>query len=58
MCGFNYEELRLIRLALGTEIIRREELQNTNMERLKQFEDLYDKVDNLMQDMKEKEEVV
>ena len=49
---FTYEELRMIRIAVETEIIRREENPFVNPERLAKFEDLYNKVHNLMQDMK------
>ena len=48
MC-FTYEELRLIRFAIETEIMRREEEPLVNPKRLAEFEDLYDKVDDLIQ---------
>lgn len=52
MENFNYEELRMIQTALFTEIVRREDNKNTNKEKLQQFEDLYDKVFKLIQDVK------
>lgn len=44
MYDFSYEELRMIRFALENEIIRRENNQNTNLEKLKQYEELEEKV--------------
>ena len=44
MYDFSYEELRMIRFALENEIIRRENNPNTNLEKLKQYEELEEKV--------------
>ena len=44
MYDFSYEELRMIRFALEKEIIRRENNPNTNLEKLKQYEELEEKV--------------
>ena len=52
MDNFTYEEMRLIRMALKTEIIRREQNPHTNPERLTKFEDLFDKVYDLIQEMR------
>lgn len=49
---FNYEELRMIQMALFTEIARRKDNKNTNMEKLKQFDELYEKTFRLIQDIK------
>ena len=53
MEDFNYEELRMIQAALFTEITRREDNPNTNVEKLQQYEDLYDKIFKLIQDVKQ-----
>lgn len=52
MEDFTYEELRMIRLALETEIFRRQDNPLVNPERLAKFEDLYDKVNSLIQNTK------
>lgn len=52
MENFNYDELRLIRFAIETEIMRREENPLVNPKKLAEFEDLYNKVDNLIQDIR------
>ena len=52
MENFSYEELRLIRFAIETEIMRREENPLVNPKKLAEFEDLYDKVDNLIKDIR------
>ena len=52
MENFNYDELKLIRFAIETEIMRREENPLVNPEKLAKFEDLYDKIDNLIQDIR------
>ena len=52
MENFNYDELRLIRFAIETEIMRREEAPLNNPKKLAEFEDLYNKVDNLIQDIR------
>ena len=52
MENFTYEELRMIKIAVETEIIRREDNPLVNPERLAKLEDLYNKVHDLMQDMK------
>lgn len=52
MENFTYQELKLIRFTIETEIIRREKELLVNPKRLAEFEDLYNKVDNLIQDMK------
>ncbi len=52
MYGFTYDELRMIRFAIETEIIRREENPIPNLDKIQQFEDLHDKVYGMMQDMK------
>lgn len=49
---FTYEELKLIRFAIETEIMRREENPLVNPKRLAEFEDLYDKVDDLIKDIR------
>ena len=49
---FTYDELKLIRFAIETEIMQREENPLVNPKRLANFEDLYDKVDNLMQNIR------
>lgn len=50
--GFSYDELRLIRFAIETEIMRREENPLVNPKRLAEFEDLYDKVDDMIKDIR------
>ena len=52
MEDFTYEELRLILIALETEIIRRENNSSIHSERIVQFENLAQKVFNLIQDIK------
>lgn len=52
MENFTYEELRMILIALETEVIRREDNPLVNPERLFKFEDLLQKVFNMIQDMK------
>ena len=52
MENFTYEELQMIRIALETEVIRRQNNPFLNPERLFKFDDLYDKVSNLIQDMR------
>lgn len=52
MENFTYEELRMILIAVETEIIRREENPFVNPKRLFKFEDLYEKISNMIQDMK------
>lgn len=52
---FTYDELKMIKTALLREVVRREERHlNTpaNMKKLQQFEDLYDKVCTLIQNVK------
>ena len=49
MDNFSYDELRLIRVAIDTEIMRRAENPLVNPKKLAQFEDLYDKVDTMIQ---------
>ena len=49
---FTYDELRLIRFAIETEIMRREENPLVNPKKLVEFEDLYSKVDNLITDIR------
>lgn len=51
---FTYDELKMIKRALLGEIIRRESNLNTNtkIQRLQQFESLYDKVCTLIQNVK------
>ena len=52
MENFNLNELRLIRFALETEVMRREEDPLNNPKKLAEFDDLYNKVDNLIQDIR------
>lgn len=52
MENFTYEELRMIRIAIETEIRRREDNPLVNPERLAKFEDLYDKVCDIIQSFK------
>ena len=53
---FTYEEMRMIRFALMTEVMRREDSKNPNKEKIKQYDDLYDKVDSIMKEMRIKKE--
>lgn len=44
MKNFTYKELKMIKKALAMEIMRREDDRNTNLDELRQFDDLYEKV--------------
>lgn len=50
--NFTYDELRMIKWAVATEIRKRAEEPLVCPERLAKFEDLYDKVFDMIQDMK------
>ena len=52
MENFTYRELKLIRFAIDSEIMRREKYTNINNKTLKELDDLYDKVDDLITNMK------
>lgn len=52
MENFTYDELRMIKWAIETEIDRRVEKPLVCPERLAKFEDLYYKVFDMIQDMK------
>lgn len=52
MYGFSYDELKLIRFAIESELMRREENPLTNLNRTIEFEELYDKVDDLIRDIR------
>ena len=52
MENFNYQELKLIRFAIDMEIMRRAEDPLNNPKKLAEFEDLYNKVDDLMYDIR------
>lgn len=56
MGNFSYDELRLIRFAIETEVMIRAENPLVNPKRLAEFEDLYDKVDDLIMDMRKNKE--
>lgn len=49
---FTYNELKLIRFSIETEIMRREENPLVNPKKLAEFEDLYDKIDDLIKNIR------
>lgn len=56
MNNFTYDELRMIKIALTTEIMRREENPLLNPQRLAKYEDLLDKVYDLLKKTNNTEE--
>ena len=50
MLEFNDEELRMIKRALITEICQRENNPNTDAEKLRHFESLYEKVYSVLKE--------
>ena len=52
MESFTYEELKMLLVLIDMEIMRRENSEFSLLERLAKFKDLYQKVYNLTQDMK------